>query len=213
MAKWQITDTDLINTNIANWVEIFWVTWNYSNSILDTNTYFLGWPAIAWDLWSSWNYYSRWFTRFYDDWTKIIIMWCSLLEANWAWASQHWWAYYYAEILKSTWVLTVYPYLPMSLWTSVPYWNSKIVFINIGWTNRYAFTAAPNDSSPWFVFFNWTEVVDWYSSSAAILLASNIWSTSISFRWKTLWNWTLFQMWDTIYYWAWWACMQTLYYG
>ncbi len=212
MAKWQITDWDLINTNIANWVEIFWVTGNYSNSILDTNTYFLGWPAIAWDLWSSWNYYSRWFTRFYDDWTKIIIMWCSLLEANWASFSQFWWSYYYAEIVKSTWVLTVYPYLSISLWTSVPYWNSKLVFINIGWTNRYAFTAAPNDSSSWFVYFNWTAVVS-SSSKAAILAASNIWSSSISYRWKTLWNWTLFQMWDTIYYWAWWACMQTLYYG
>jgi len=211
MAKWQRIDTDLITTNVASWVEVFWVTGNYSNMTINTTMYYIWWPAIAWDLWSNWNYYCRWYTRFYDDWTKIIIMWCSLLEANWASFSQHWWAYYYAEILKSTWVLTVYPHLNIWLWTSTPYWNPKLVYINISWTNRYAFTAAPNDSSTWFVYFNWTQVVS--TSAAAILAASNIWSSSISFRWKTLSNWTLLQCWDVDYYWAWWSCLQTLYYG
>lgn len=207
MAKWQITDWDLIDTNIADWVEIFWVTGNYTNMTIDTTKYYVWWPALSWDLWSWWYNIYRWYLRFYDDWTKIIIMWCSLVQSSWASLSQYWWAYYYAEILKSTWVLTVYPHLNKSLWTSVPYWNPKLVYVS--WA--YYFTAAPNDSSSWFVGFNWTQVVN--ATAAPILAASNIWSSSISYRWKTLSTGTLFQEWDTAFYWAGWGCLQTLYYG
>ena len=212
MAQWQIIDTDLVAWNISNWVEIFWVTWTYSNAVLDSGIYYLWWPAVSWDLWSWWYTSTRWYLRFYDDWTKIIIMWCSINESNWASLSQFAWAYYYAEIVKSTWVLTVYPEYTLNLWTSTPYWNSKLVYINISWTYRYAFTAAPNDSSSWFAYFNWTSVVSWTWSNSAILLASNIWSTSLSYRWRTLTTWRLLSFWNTTYYWAGWAVLQTLSY-
>lgn len=208
MAKWQIIDTDLITTNIAEWVEIFGVTWDYINMTLDPWLYYLWSPAMSWDLWSSWYTTPRWDLRFYDDWTKIIIMWCSIHEANWASFSQFWWAYYYAEILKSTWVITVYPEYVTTLWTSTPYWNYKMV--NISWS--YYYTWAPNDSSNWFVVFNWTAVVS-SASKSAILAASNIWSSSISYRWRTLQKATIISMEDTLFYWAWWACLQMLQYG
>lgn len=209
--QWQVIDTDLISGNISNAVEIFWVTGTYTNTILDQWIYLLWWPALSWDQWSSWWYTPRWALRFYDDWTKIIIMWSSEIESNWAWASQHWLAWYYAEILKSTWVLTTYTALQIDAWTTTSWWNTKMVYTNIWWSNRYGFTRASSTSSVAFFYFNWTSIVQWWGTE--ILAASNIWSSSMSYRWRTLTAWVLLSSWDTVYYGAWWCSLQTLQYS
>lgn len=211
MAKWQITDWDLIDTNIADWVEIFWVTWSYSNMIVDPWLYYLWWPALSWDLWSWWWNNFRWDLKFYDDWTKIIIMGSSDVESNGSSFSQNWSAAYYAEIVKATWVLTVYPERAWWLWTTMSWWDNKLVYTSIWWTNRYWYTRTNLVWSTAYYYFNWTQVVQWWWTE--IRAASNIWSSSISYRWRTLQKWTLFEMWDVLFYWAWWACLQTLQYG
>ncbi len=209
--QWQNIDTDLVAWNISNNVEIFWVTWTYVNTTLDAWIYSLGWPAISWDFWSwGWNIY-RWTLRFYDDWTKIIIMWSSEVESNWSWFSQNWLAGYYAELTKSTWVLTKYTALIVDIGTTTSWWNTKMVYTNIWWSNRYWFTRASSTSSTWFFYFNWTSIVQWWGTE--ILAAWNIWATSMSYRWRTLTEWPRYTMWESVFYGTGWVCLQTLQYS
>ena len=205
----QIIDTDLVNTNIKNWVELFGVIWNYTNMNLDSRLYALWWAALSWNTWWTWSTIARWALRFYDDWTKIIIMGSSEIQSLTSF-SNHWLAWYYAEITKSTGVLVVYPFLQHDWWTTTNFWSTKMVYTNIWWTNRYWFTRTNDVWSTCYFYFNWSIVVQWWESE--ILSAWNIWSTSISYRWRTLQAWPLRSTEEVTFYGFWWSCLQTLQY-
>lgn len=210
--QWQIIDADLIASNISDDVEILWVVWTYNTTVIDQWIYLLWWPACARQLWWSWETSTpRWALRFYDDWTKIIIMGSSEIQAIAWWSWSNWAAWYYAEIEKSTWILTTYPAKYLDAWTTTTRWNTKMVYTNMWWTNRYWFTRASADTSVVFFYFDWTQVQSWYATQ--ILAASNIWSSSISYRWRTLQSWTLFHSYYYEWYWSWASSLQTMQYS
>jgi len=147
-----------------------WVLWIAYSSNDDDNS----------DEYSSFND-----IRFYDEWSKIICMWCVTANVQ-NWTIWRW--FYYLEINKTTLVIT--RSATYNIVDSTFSFNDTGTYMsiqNISWTNRYCFVCDNSRSPTWYwksVYYNWTSLVEWWTTW------SSIWSTTISLAWKTL-SWSV----------------------
>ncbi len=192
------TDSDLISNNIKPWVDIFWVSWSYWGLV---SNWFPLWIIYCQNnddirTWAYWNNA----IRFYDDWTKIIVMWCVTANVQWGWI---WRCFYYNEINKTTLAITRYPQLYVSnysltynptVWTYMFSYSGWYAFICSDWYTWYT-------NYPDVALFNWTSLV---TISATW---TSIWSSTLSLAWKTLSWWVennIIQWWTIDYMSAYW---------
>lgn len=217
MAKWNILkkkDSDLISANVKPWVDIFWVTWWYWG--LEWLNKFVVWLAYSSnDNENAQDYAAFNSIRFYDEWLKIICMWCVTAHSVTFWRM-----FYYFEITKSTLSISNYknywtPWIPPmghnDSWT-------YMYIQNIWWTNRYCFYCDDSQSPQWSwvsVYFNWTNLVEWWSWWTPIWVSrydlKDSWAYNISqLSLLKVWNQTFFwesgviAMWQTFTTIWWW---------
>ena len=217
MAKWNILkkkDSDLISANVKPWVDIFWVTWWYWG--LEWVTKFVVWLSYSWN--DNDNATWAWASndiRFYDEWLKVICMWCVTTSTqNWT----IWRMFYYFEITKSN--LTISNYRDFWITDGTFTYNDSWTYMyiqNIWWANRYCFCC--DSGGIWVygksVYFNWTNLVEWWSWWTPIWVSrfdlKDSWAYNIS-QLSSLWiyNQTFFatnsvvQMWQTFTTIWWW---------
>lgn len=196
------SDTDLISSNVKNWVNIFWVTWSFlwNNNPLFSNIEFnASWLVVMADWWS-WNY-EPWFVT----WSAVI--WWNLYQvfnimhrddnSN---SSEIW---HYTVILKRTtwWVFTRYTQLRSTPTFTTAFTSNTT--INLSWSIIQVHTA----------YWSWSYITFDTSTDVFSTVSWSLWSTMFWSDYTNYWInnmlspfWATFNR-TTLTWWILWSWM------